>query len=87
MTPAENPNDPERNLGLSFFEKKDIAPPMPVDNPANSVKPKASRMLLVSIDGVINHFSNCCSTIFLVFQNTHNNGSGYDQNDNDNEGD
>jgi len=41
MTPAENPREAERNRVLVRLEKNAIALPIPVDNPAKTVKPKA----------------------------------------------
>ncbi|MBA7586189.1 hypothetical protein ES708_28185 [subsurface metagenome] len=49
MTPAEKPRDMERNFILVVLAKKAIALPIPVDNPANRVNPKAKNIVLVSI--------------------------------------
>jgi hypothetical protein len=42
MTPAEKPNEPAKNLGLKFFERKAIVLPIPVDSPARIVSPSAN---------------------------------------------
>ena len=43
MTPAENPKEPAKNLGLKFFERKAIKLPMPVNSPAKIVSPSANK--------------------------------------------
>jgi hypothetical protein len=52
MTPAENPRAVERNLVLVRRVKNASALPMPVDNPANNVNPKANKRILTSMDDI-----------------------------------
>jgi len=42
MTPAEKPREIDKNLVSKFLEKKAIALPIPVDNPAKIVSIKAN---------------------------------------------
>ena len=49
LTPAEKPKAPARNLGLNFLEKNDMSEPTPVAIPAKIVRPKANRIVEVSM--------------------------------------
>ena len=48
MTPAENPNESDRNLVLVRLAKNAMALPIPVDKPAKRVNPNANAMVLKS---------------------------------------
>lgn len=55
MTPVEKPNPRDKRTMLGLLEKKTTALPIPVQSPANKVKPKAIRTLF-SISRVARYF-------------------------------